>query len=232
MGGLAPSVVGQVSLPDLPPEASNTRFATDLISGIDRPSLTLNGFDCGAACGNGLGLRQILEASQLSTELEGIIQDALQTVVAPVSLNNANEQAARLEAYAFVTLASYVVESNGYPSQTLGLPDHPVAADRLREALTNPSNWLIDESLDDDVVKWATHYMSMARALDLYLALENAYCYYGANGDSASQAECTGTTNSRLLSASEKSVLPSDFDSQGDHLYSLRMVGPWGQPAS
>lgn len=53
MGGLAPSVVGQVvSLLDLPPEVSNNRFATDLISGIDRPSLTLNGFDCGGSCGN------------------------------------------------------------------------------------------------------------------------------------------------------------------------------------
>ncbi len=222
MGGLAPSVVGQViSLPDLPPEVANNRFAGDLIFGIDRPSLTLNGFDCGASCGNGLGLRQILEAALPRTELEAQVAQAALAIFAPANWDEANQNAARLEAYAFVALASYVVESNGHPSQTLGLPDHAVAAQRLRGALVNPSNWQISKGLDDDLIRWTTHYMSMARALDLYYALENAYCYYGANGHSVSQSECTGATNSRLLSATEKIDVLDDFNAQTTLLASL-----------
>jgi hypothetical protein len=177
----ADSALGQgIPVPNLPADIPNSRFATDLISGVDRPSLTLNGFDCGAACGNGLGLRQILESPSAITELQGLAEEALLPITAPPGWYQANENAARLEAYAFVALASYIVESNSHLPGTLGLPAHAAAASNLRDALTNPSNWQINQSLDNDLMKWTTHYMSMARALDLYYALENAYCHYGA----------------------------------------------------
>lgn len=60
--GLVPRVEAQtVTLNDLPSWEGNTRFATNVVSEVRHPSLSLNGFDCGSNCDEGYGLKQILE---------------------------------------------------------------------------------------------------------------------------------------------------------------------------
>ena len=45
---------------NLPEWRGNTRFLTSHFP-VKHPSLSLNGFDCGSDCGNGYGLKQVLE---------------------------------------------------------------------------------------------------------------------------------------------------------------------------
>lgn len=197
----------QVSLPNLPSWTNNTRFATPAVSEVRHPSLSLNGFDCGSECWKGYGLKQVLqEVSGIDSDptveavfekLDDLHDDAI--VGNPSSRSQANRNVEILQARAFVALATYVLEKNN--ESISGLPSHATAAGRLKSALQAQSSWFLDRDLSGDAVKWASHMSGLARAMDLYLALENAYCYYGGQGDAAAQAECDGTTSNRLLSA-------------------------------
>ena len=127
--------------------------------------------------------------------------------------------AIRAEARAYVALVTYVLEQNGENIGNLNgitgpdLPStHDAALDDLRQALRDqelgnvvffiPPNPEIAGNLGvtDDAVKWTATLTHLARTVDLYLALENAYQHYG-------------DSSAPLLDQSEKSTLLSNFAS-------------------
>lgn len=109
-----------------------------------------------------------------------------------------------LQDLAFTALATYVLEKNGYSTlsqQKFGI-SHAVALGRLKDGLVNPkggvlmaselvtdSNWSVEENAiniginsgDLDPVKLTNSLSNVARAIDLYLAIENAYEDLGGN---------------------------------------------------
>ena len=114
-------------------------------------------------------------------------------------------------ARAFIALATYILEQNGeYPSD---LPSHSTALSDLKSALLDTDSWRIDDDLNDDAVKWTSVMTSMARAMDLYLALENAYDYYGVS-------------SSALLSSGQKQ---SVFVAYGLNQHDLEYLGGEGR---
>lgn len=213
LGSLAASAaVAQVTLNNLPTWTGNTRFATSAVGEVRHPSLSLNGFNCGSACSKGYGLKQILEqVPGLSTgtplrdvynRLVTLHDDAI--VNSPTTRAQVNQNVAIMQARAFVALATYVLEKNS--QSIVGLPTHSTAASLLKTALTTSAAWEPKQTYPDegdDGVKWAGALSGLARTIDLYLALENAYCYYGGQGDATALAECNGTTSNRLLSQTQ-----------------------------
>ena len=101
-----------------------------------------------------------------------------------------------MECRAFVTLVTYVLEQNGYtegdyqitpgppdPTSDLYIPSHTEALTRLRAALLTPPGGALfaDDSgtYGGDAIRWTRSIGSFARAVDLYIALENAYGHFG-----------------------------------------------------
>jgi hypothetical protein len=152
----------------------------------------------------------------------------------PTGRKPTKQNTQRLQALGFAALTTYILEQNGLdlPREDLSLPTevntHQKAMDAFRAHLTRPGSWFpywlnVDGSLSifeenpADLTdsfkadKWASPLMNVARAMDFYLAIENAYCYYGANGHTPSQSECSGATHGDLLSQSEKDEVFSGF---------------------
>jgi len=116
----------QISLDDVPDTQGNSRFFSDEISQVTHPSLTLDGFDSGPE--NGLGLKQVLEERYSSNPDESLLRayDEMARLASndsdfhPSPSNqqgNGHDQikanAQRMQARAFVALATYVIEQNG-----------------------------------------------------------------------------------------------------------------------
>lgn len=101
------------------------------------------------------------------------------------------------------------------------------AADSLRSVLTDTDAWRINKDWKEDGVKWTGVLENMARTMDLYLALENTYCYYGNQGHTPSQQECSGATTNRLLSEGEKGDVFAHF---GEQIKSLESSPNWKIP--
>ncbi len=169
----------------LPPWEANNRFGSETL--IKHPSLSLNGFDCGSNCDIGYGLKQVLEKTYgADTEQEvirvfgNIVNLANKPFQAPESSDQVRKNTEKLQARGFVALAAYVLDNNDYDPTTLipALPSATQAVDSFRTALRRTSIWKMEESIDDDGVKWATPLTNVARAMDFYLALENAYKHY------------------------------------------------------
>ena len=205
---------GPIVLDDLPNATPNQRFYADQFE-VVRPALTLRDFDSPTPLGGlsyGYGLKQVLEEAYA-----GI--DDPEDLVSPVYIeiirtSNAeledpqnpplgkgartviNDNSAVTQSRAFVALATYVLEENGYtaddyqitpgppdPTSELYVPSHAEALAKLKAALLSPPGG--DLFADDgdpygsDRVKWTRSFANLARAVDLYLALENAYNHYG-----------------------------------------------------
>ena len=188
-----------ITLNNLPPTTSNSRFYSSHFS-VKHPSLSANGFDCGANCDKGLGLKQILE--KVYNQRQRLYKDVYEEILIKANKNliaspterwEYTTNTRRIEARAFIALATYVMEHNGEGHELESLPDNietpGAAAGRLRSAPTNTDAWRIVKSWKDDGVKGSTVLENMARTMDLYLALENAYCYYGNQGHTPSQQE-------------------------------------------
>ena len=224
---------------DLPPTVLNARFFPVNVAPTRHPSLSLNGFDCTASetgCGSGLGLKQVLLAYELADPDDESVtvpfnQVRLSAQSAPYSPQpssrseiQANTQ--RMQALAFEALASYVLERNpGCDLAAFGLRAHATAVEDLRQALTNGSSWRIVKGYDEDGVKWPWLLGNAARTLDLYLALENAYEYYGNQGHQPSADEYSGTTSNRLLSLSDKRYVLTHYF---DQFQTLERAKEWG----
>lgn len=187
----------------LPPWQTNQRFAQ--ASQIRHPGLSLNGFDCGDKCAIGYGLKQVLEkvyGSETDKEVQevfkAIVKHAKEGFQDTTSFGNINNNTSRLQSKGFVALASYVLENNDYDPTTLNpaLPAADVAVKGFRKAIIE-KKWKIRVSQQDDGIKWATPVTNTARAMDFYLALENAYEHYDIH-------EYKNPNSKNLLSAREK----------------------------
>ena len=118
-----------------------------------------------------------------------------------------------LQALAFVALTSYVFEKNNYNRQRLSpcsvnaLPAHEAAMDSFMGKLRAYDSWGISDVgfPTNDAVKWVSTIQNLARMFDLYLAIENAYEYYGdENSD-------------RLVSLYEKTDLVRSYNRALDY---------------
>ena len=159
--------------------------------------------------------------------LEQIALDAGEEIVlspaAGLPRGVVNDNTHTLQCCALVALATYVLERNGVDLVALNdrnpdipLPDsHAVAMARFRQPWVEgmgglqPDAFRIfraeferDSADNGDPMKFSTSLMSLARAVDLYLALENAYKHYEGVTDCADPAQA-GTqycrTDSEML---------------------------------
>ena len=206
----------------MPPWQGNNRFYGAVISEVRHPSLSLNGFDA-ATSGHGLGLKQVLgevysgsagpSVEDVWGEIRGLATAGATYYNNPPSRSDITHNTQVIQARAFMALASYILERNGHNQSDLR--SHSAYLTDLRSALLNTSSWRINKNLNNDAVKWTRAATNMSRALDLYLALENAYQHYGdsAYGD---------TQSTTLLSQSEKLVVFNDY---GEVLWELEDLG-------
>lgn len=191
---------------NLPPSRPNTRFFTDPFARL-RPALTVNGFDNEGNHAWGYGLKQIIAQCQDPSSLEHSIlkyvhfkanahpDDEERDEPRPKAFH-ANHNSQVFQTRSFIALLTLVLEENNQTIPGINLGSHESAMVLLRDCLladekTHPlyANEILS---GPDRVKWTTSLCNMARGLDLYLALENAYAHYGLD-------------ESQLLTESQKS---------------------------
>ncbi len=197
---------------------------------IKHPGLTLNGFDNGGNNSHGYGLKQILqilynkgEDPLMEANFNQIVSTSRQNILNPASTSNYGTRRGWVwqnsniaQSRAFIALERYICYKNGVikniPDSTGPVWNYNQAIDSLKSVLTLPSNYLLLEGSDfaggdADQVKFTRALMNMARALDLYLALENAFKFYGE----------TNYTN--LLSKTQKANLEAMIKVNMDDLH-------------
>ncbi len=219
----------------LPPDTvGNDRFLSYLPHAIKHPSLSLNGFDCTESsetnCNIGYGLKQVLEEvyspsadSTMKAIFQKIIKKSNESLSPSTSLGNISSNTVRLQSRGFVALVAYVLDNNDYDPTTLNptLPSASAAVDSFRTALLNTTSWMINTDHHDDGVHWATPVTSVARAMDFYLALENAYKHYDP-------AEYANGNSTNLLSSSEKFNLKNEYTiliNKLEELHNIKKLG-------
>ena len=207
----------------LPPWETNNRFLES--TKIKHPGLSLNGFDCDDNCDIGYGLKQILEkvyGSDTEREVQkvfkAIVEQATQKFEDVSSVGDIRNNSGRLQAKGFVALASYVLENNDYDPTLLepALPSAAVAVKNFKTALLE-SKWKFKTNKRQDGVKWATSVMNVARSIDFYLALENAYKHYNID-------EFNSETSTNILSNIQKLSLMNDYSHLINYLESIRDI--------
>lgn len=184
----------QTSL-NVPNDVKNTRFYSDIFN-IQRPALSIAGFSDGGDYSKGYGLKQILEMLYngstdplMIDNYNKIVNISKQNLYDPFNppsghyttnpLNIVNDNSNILQSRAFVALARYVLYKNGItkqiPDSSQIAPPYEVALSDLKSAFVEPEDRLLANSNHiGDQVKWTRTVGNYARALDLYLALENA----------------------------------------------------------
>ena len=198
----------------LPPWEANGRFRQSTL--VKHPSLSLNGFDCGSNCSIGYGLKQVLEKvyggdqeEEVKTVFRAIVDLAKENFQDTTSFGNIRDNTARLQARGFVALAAYVLENNDYDPTDATIFNDPLlpsaaqAVDNFRTALVE-RKWKLRVSQQGDGIKWTTPVTSVARAIDFYFALENAYKHYNI-------AEYDNTTSTTILSTLQKFALMNHY---------------------
>ena|GEM_PF-1176530 len=221
----------------IPADVSNDRFATEYFS-MQRPGLSVNGFDNSGDENKGLGLKQVLN---LALNGDEYISDKLDDIFTisddPIVSNNPNddqiENNSRILQYtAFEALASYVLEENGInqsmsSSFGLNIRKHSDIMPELKSKLIFVSSYSIYQSQDQtvtsvydtrmvkkdgDYVKNVKSFQNIARAVDLYLALENAYKEWDYN-------EWLNSNSNILLSSQEKHELNITLKGATERMY-------------
>ncbi len=177
---------------DVPPNKPNTRFFEDAFA-RSRPALTLAGFDNGGDHQFGYGLKQVIERSlDVDTVEHQIIQFLFDRATLDPDVNDSMEANAKtfavnrnsqvFSARCFIALLTLILEKNKQSLPGIELISHQTSMELLRASLlteTRAHSLYASEILSGpDRVKWTTSLSNMARGLDLYLALENAYAYY------------------------------------------------------
>lgn len=207
------SLFGQV-ITDVPPNEPNSRFLNESPGITMRPGLSIAGFSNENA--TGLSLQQILNESlesESSSSYESVLS-ILSKAQESISLNPDIDQITNttniLQYRAFEVLASLILEQNGVSSDdltntyNLDIRNHSESLNDLKEALNTltSNNKLIQKNPGDepfdDYLDALRSYNNMARAIDLYLAIENAYQFYDLD-------------ESALLSQQEKLDLMTRF---------------------
>lgn len=218
---LTTSAYAQV-ITDVPPNERNTRFLDDPSIISMRPGLSVSGFSNEGS--GGLGLQQILNLALESNgnpEYQTVSQIA-DKAKESYSLNPQPDQVEAttniLQYLAFEALASLVLEQNGVNSQQmmdtygLNIRVHEDVMDELINTLvTLTANDKLVRKLPgehpfDDYLDALRSYNNTARAIDLYLAIENAYTYFNLD-------------ESPLLDEEQKLALMSQFRADIDILY-------------
>ena len=187
-------VLGQV-ISSVPQTTGNDRYFDEVFTQIKRPGLSVVGFDNGGDHSKGYGLKQILNQVYISGTNEQkdffkkIINYSKEEEVNtnPPDADEIETNSNILQYLAFEALASFVLQENGISSQTsnqtYGIPirDHQTAINEFTSDIMTLVNNLQLTSPGDDYVKYTSTFMNIARAIDLYLALENAYEDLGGN---------------------------------------------------
>lgn len=207
---------------DIPPNEPNDRFLNDPSTISMRPGLSIAGFSNDGA--HGLGLQQILNKaceSQANPEhktVSQILGKARESTSLNPGIGQVEATTNKLQYLAFETLASFILEQNGISDQQfdqachLDIRKHSTSVSLLKtvfKSLTQNDKLvrkLPDNEPFDDYLISIRSYNNMARAIDLYLALENAYQFFGGN-------------EALLLNESEKIALMSRFKADVDLLY-------------
>jgi hypothetical protein len=191
---ILPNIINAQTVLYVPSNTHNTRFYSDRFN-IDRPALSIAGFDNNGDNSRGYGLRQILEKLYNRTADSLMVQNYNQIVelskknltdpfnppnghytTKPITIVNDNSNI--LQYRAFVALARYVLYKNDItdqiPDSTQIAPAYDVAISNLHSAFLKPEYWLLANSnTESDQGKWTRSMDNYARALNLYLALEN-----------------------------------------------------------
>ncbi|WP_138432014.1 hypothetical protein [Fodinibius saliphilus] len=191
---------------NLPDNRKNTRFTSDQFD-IPRPALSMRGFDNTKNdsyqhhySSTTFGVKQVLEkaygieqARDLTVtkpfrKIIGLHDDGLKVFTTA----NAEYNSAVLESMAFVALMTLIIEENdgdnGEPNiftsslkdLFVNMPSHSEVLIDFITALHNRGNYVRDVS-KGNAFKRSNSLMKVARAWDLYLALENAYEDLGGN---------------------------------------------------
>jgi len=204
----------------VPTSTKNTRFYSDIFN-IKRPGLSINGFDSGVDNSHGYGLKLILTLkgvdSEMDNEFQQIASTADKSIINPSTppsgqfgLTVVNNNSNILQCRAFMALAKYILYKNGQTSAS----DYGTAIGSLRSAfLNNPYYFfLVDGRITSDAVKSTRSIGDYARAVDLYLVLENAYRFYGFDQhDQADSLEYINSNSSTLLTKTQKETVLSDL---------------------
>lgn len=208
---------GQTNM-DVPTKKGNNRFSFSEFMSIKRPGLSLNGFDSDVGSGYGLGLKQVLELayfgnSYYQNKINDIIDDpvdlninkSIGSISDNDTRNNEIERNSRIIQYtAFEALASYVLEHNNMSISGVNIRSHDVAMAELKDQLLYISNSGYFISERDDYVKNVRSVRNKSRAIDLYLAIENAYEEWDHN-------EWADENSDVLLSYIEREKLNHEF---------------------
>ena len=186
----------------LPCNKSNTRFTSDHFD-IPRPALSLRGFDntdndqfSHSLDSKTFGVRQLLEKVY---GVNSVSKDDYSYNLLIFHIDKVNNQPFRtddsgnrefngtiLESLSLLTLLSYIIEENKGTGQILdneiipGLLSHSSYRSSLIQELENRNNFIRDVS-ETEAFKRGNSLVRLARAWDLYLALENAYEDLGGN---------------------------------------------------
>lgn len=151
---------------NVPNNTKNHRFYNDVFN-IQRPALSISGFNNAGDHSNGYGLKQILEKlySGNSTQFmlnsyNEIVKLSTQQLKDPFNapdrspLNVVNGNSNILQSRAFVALARYVLDKNGIteqiPNSTVTAPPSDVAIADLKRAFKKPTDWLLANSNHKD----------------------------------------------------------------------------------
>lgn len=202
--------LGQNFFSNVPGNTANSRYYSDIFCDA-RPCLTLNGFQ-----GNYGSVDKFLERlysgdlqarayiDTMATYAFRSVVDVIDVVEADFEESELNQNTMILQSISLVTLLQYVSEKNGRNLNELNLstqiPSSNESIALLKLRLTRSiSDYLQFYRPLHDHVKYTRSYMSFARALDLYLALENAFGYYN-------EPDIYSPT-SRLLSKHQKNNL-------------------------
>ena len=238
------SAYGQISLSESQ-DMTNQRYVQSLYV-QQHPSLTFNGFKS-TNTDNGLSIEQLLNKIYFSNSTEDqllihnlfnlIVQDAqLSSIQDPLILGSISrfqtETNSRvLQNLAFVALISYVGDQEGInvqspPTGIVSLPSPTQAMNDLKTAFNRMLSYSAGIGVlgypSGDEVHRARSIGNSARAVDLYLAFENAYKYYeGIPNWSFSP--------SFFLSVSQKNqvntILKSNIESLLNHLKDTQAFG-------
>ncbi len=202
----------------LPPWEANGRFLDTTL--VKHPSLSLNGFDCGSNCNIGYGLKQVLEKTygankddKVKAVFKNMADMAAEPLGAVVSSNDISKNTQRLQARGFVALAAYVLDNNDYDPTTLNpaLPSAAQAVSNFISSLQDSLKWKMRKSKENDGVKWASPVANVARAIDFYLTLENAYKHYDYAEYIDANAANIPLSAANLLSMGPKTKLVREY---------------------
>lgn len=207
---------------DVPPDKPNSRFMDDSVFHTMRPGLTFAGFS--GETRNALGLKEILNRA---AEFPGDpVHDTLSRILTLSKQPHPHDPPFHqieytsniLQYLAFETLAALILEQNGISShQTENLYSLPFRShDTLMPLLSSALTFLSEndklvpklpgDQPFDDYLDALRSYNNIARTVDLYLGIENAYAYYDLD-------------ESPLLTRSEKMLLMERFAADLHILY-------------